>query len=110
MLAVIRSCRHSRQFAVIGSLIFATLLCGALLLIRFAHAHNRQYAWLVWNLFLAWIPTVSALFVYNLRRRKTRVLTLLMPAGALLWLVFFPNAPYLLTDLIHLRPRPDAPF
>src|SRR5215467_2885756 len=102
--------RHSRQLAVTSSLLFATLVCGGLIVLRVAYAHNQYYSWLVWNLFLAWIPALSALLIYNLRRKKTRWRWLIITACGVCWLIFFPNAPYLLTDLIHLQPRPDAPF
>jgi uncharacterized membrane protein len=51
---------------------------------------------LVWNLFLAWIPLVLALVLYDGARRG-------MPGSALvgiglLWLLFLPNAPYIVTD------------
>jgi uncharacterized membrane protein len=51
----------------------------------------------VWNLVLAWIPVVCAAVFGALSRRIW-----LAPVG-LLWLAFLPNAPYLMTDLVHLR-------
>ena len=51
---------------------------------------------LVWNLFLAWIPMLAALLVTRLRGRVATV------GAGLVWLAFLPNAPYLVTDLVHL--------
>ncbi|GED99215.1 hypothetical protein nbrc107697_32540 [Gordonia crocea] len=52
---------------------------------------------LIWNLFLAWIPLVLAVGFAAVRRRIW-----LVPIG-IAWLAFLPNAPYLVTDLVHLR-------
>lgn len=71
---------------------------------RSHRTQSDQYFYFVYNLGLAVIPLVLSL-LFSVIDRKW----LLVPLG-LLWLVFFPNAPYLLTDLIHLRPRDDAPF
>src|SRR5581483_11753385 len=56
-----------------------------------------------WNLTLAWIPLVVALVVYDCYRRGAGLLVL-SPAIAL-WLIFLPNAPYIVTDFVHLEPR-----
>ena len=59
------------------------------------------YGFLRWNLFLAWVPLVLAYAVsWAARRRLARPA---LPLLALAWIVFLPNAPYLVTDLIHLR-------
>ncbi len=63
---------------------------------------------MAWNLFLAWIPLVAAILVYDGRRRGASLAGLL-PIAAV-WLVFLPNAPYLLTDFVHLGSREDAPL
>ena len=102
--------RNQRQLAVIGSLVFATLICLGLFVLRVAHSHSFAYRGLIWNLFLAWLPILSALAAYNLQRRYSWVNWVLVPACALFWLVFFPNAPYLITDIMHLRPQSAAPF
>jgi uncharacterized membrane protein len=52
---------------------------------------------LVWNLFLAWIPLGLALWLTTVRRRWATVVIFLA------WLAFLPNAPYLVTDLVHLN-------
>lgn len=52
--------------------------------------------YLVWNLFLAWIPMLAALAMNLTRSRWAAVI------AGLVWLVFLPNAPYLVTDLVHL--------
>jgi uncharacterized membrane protein len=64
---------------------------------------------LVWNLFLAWVPLFFALVVIDLDRRGTRGGWRLY-SSAFGWLIFFPNAPYILTDLIHLRSRQPAHY
>lgn len=59
----------------------------------------RNRFWMTWNLILAAIPAVLAPFVF--RHRGPR--TVLWWAGAGLVLLFLPNAPYVVTDLVHLR-------
>jgi uncharacterized membrane protein len=102
--------RHYRQLGVIASLIFATLVCAGLLVLRVAYAHNLNYVWLLWNLFLAWLPAASALIAYNVYKRHSRLSWFLVIACAVAWFFFLPNAPYLVTDMVHLRHQPDAPF
>lgn len=51
---------------------------------------------LIWNLFLAWLPVFAALAFSAVRHKIW-----LIPIG-LVWLAFLPNAPYLVTDLVHL--------
>jgi uncharacterized membrane protein len=64
---------------------------------------------LVWNLFLAWLPYLGSLWTtYLYRRQSRRWWSLLLPS--LLWLIFFPNAPYLVTDLLHLQSRAPVPI
>ncbi len=70
---------------------------------RWRLAPSSELDYLVWNLGLAWIPWVAARLVARARTRPGRA------AAALVWLVFLPNAPYLVTDLVHLRPDPPVP-
>jgi uncharacterized membrane protein len=86
------------------ALLFASGVSAALVLARAVWTHNVEYACLVWNLFLAWLPLVFALLACDEYRSGTnRNWRFLGWAGA--WLLFFPNAPYIFTDLIHLWSR-----
>jgi uncharacterized membrane protein len=67
------------------------------------------YANLVWNLFLAWIPYLFSLLADSLHRLFPRQWWLLLPPG-IIWLLFFPNAPYILTDFFHLTFRYGSPL
>jgi uncharacterized membrane protein len=58
---------------------------------------------LLWNLFLAAVPWAAAQLFAAVRGRAALAVT------GVVWLLFLPNAPYLLTDLIHLRPRHGVP-
>ena len=102
--------RRYRQLAVLASLAFASAICLALLAVRVVYADNRSYSFLSWNLLLAWLPMLCSLFAYNAYKRRGRLSWLVVAGCALAWLLFFPNAPYILTDLMHLSPRPDAPL
>ena len=102
--------RQYRQIAVLVSLAFATAVCLGLLALRVTYSHRLEYAYLAWNLFLAWLPMLCALAAYNAGKRRTRLSWLVVAGCALAWLLFFPNAPYLLTDILHLQPRADAPL
>jgi len=60
----------------------------------------NSHVFLLWNLMLAWIPLMFALALEWRRRHGLGgVPSLLLGVG---WLLFLPNAPYVVTDLIHL--------
>jgi len=86
------------------ALTFASAACVALLAARVLSTGNLRYGFLLWNLFLAWLPLGFALLASEKYHRASgqdwRFLGL---AGG--WLLFFPNAPYIFTDLTHLRTR-----
>ncbi|MGE4178109.1 MAG: DUF1361 domain-containing protein [Thermoleophilia bacterium] len=83
----------------------ASAACLAMVVARIALADGAAtFAFLSWNLFLAWIPLVLAMLLpATLAGARRRALAVPLLA---LWLLFLPNAPYLVTDLIHLDGRP----
>jgi uncharacterized membrane protein len=54
-----------------------------------------------WNLFLSWIPLLIGFVVRTLTKRFRR-LPVLVALLSVAWLAFFPNAPYMVTDLVHI--------
>lgn len=86
---------------IFGMLSGASLLCIGLWRWRAALTGTENYAFLIWNLFLAWIPFLIAYFTYAFALKRTN-LHWLAPVAAFFWLIFFPNAPYILTDFQHL--------
>jgi len=82
--------------------LLSTVLTGGLFLVPAYLGDRLVYRFLPWNLFLAWIPYLSALVAAYLHERYPRYwIYLIVPGG--LWFTFFPNAPYLITDLVHLQ-------
>ncbi|MCL4530298.1 MAG: DUF1361 domain-containing protein [Chloroflexi bacterium] len=93
---------HKYKAGVFILLSAASLVCITLSASRVLYSGGSfRYVGLVWNLFLAWIPFVLAFLAYILSWRRALVF-IAIPAFAFLWLIFFPNAPYILTDLQHL--------
>ena len=77
----------------------ATLVCCGMLAAARVTA-NYWHRFLLWNLFLAWLPYAFSLWAVWLRdHRRERPWKLLLPA--VLWLLFLPNAPYPITDFIQ---------
>ncbi|WP_051203858.1 DUF1361 domain-containing protein [Hugenholtzia roseola] len=61
---------------------------------------NQIYNFLLWNLFLGIIPLVVISAVAYGQGKIGRVFFWF---GMGLWLLFYPNAPYMITDLIHIN-------
>ena len=60
---------------------------------------NIYSGWILWNLFLAFIPLVLSFVLF---RRKTSIRPVWWWALLVVFIAFLPNAPYMLTDIIHL--------
>jgi uncharacterized membrane protein len=96
-----------RRLAALGVLAGVSAFAVGLVLLRFALSGTTHYSNLLWNLVLAWVPLALALFVYDRHRRGAGLPALAVPL--LLWLVFLPNAPYLVTEFGLLRIIEDMP-
>lgn len=97
------------RLAIVAILCAASLVSVTLFRFRVALSGTMEYAFLVWNLFLAWLPLAMA-YAASIFASKKRFVALTVPVAAGLWLLFFPNAPYIVTDLFHLQyPRENVP-
>lgn len=85
-------------------LVASSALAAGLLAGRVFLSGQLTLTFLAWNLTLAWIPWVCSTAAAVARRGATAVV-----AGAV-WLAFLPNAPYLVTDFLHLSPRAPIPL
>ncbi len=82
-----------------------TAFCTSLLIYRIYKSEGLSFIFLAWNLFLAFIPW----WISNYLKKKERLGFVHIPL-LVLWLLFLPNSPYILTDLFHLRPREYFPL
>lgn len=83
--------------------VFAAFI-GTLIAARTYFTGSLYYVFLIWNIFLAFIPYwVSHLFV---KKGRSNILSTLLFFS---WLIFLPNAFYIITDLIHLKKETIVP-
>lgn len=105
MLTLLKERKRLEETLFLGVL---TLFCLGLSIFRLTFTNTKVFLFLNWNLFLALVPwaltSFSILFPGFAKRKVT---LFILPAA---WLLFFPNAPYILTDLFHLRSRSSAPI
>jgi len=92
---------------VIVALIFASLICLGMLAVRALVSSKLERTGFSYNLLLAWIPLVLSLAICRLLDRSAPAWMLAVLLA--LWVLFFPNAPYIVTDLVHLKTRPPVP-
>ncbi|WP_276978946.1 DUF1361 domain-containing protein [Flavobacterium filum] len=93
-----------REFLVLSIL---TLFCLCLLLIRAKASNSVFFFFLIWNLFLGFLPyCISQMFFYSIKIRNNKWYRAF---GLLVWLLFLPNSFYLLTDFFHLNKFNSVP-
>ncbi len=103
---MIRKLKSNKRFEITLLLILMTLFCFSLSLFRYYISETKVFLFLNWNLFLAWIPFFisSFLVIFKIRSKLSLVVAITV------WILFFPNSPYILTDLFHLRSRNAVPI
>ena len=95
--------RRRDRLLLVAVLVLSSMAALAVLAARVAYSGTAGYLFMVWNLFLAWIPLWLAVPIAASRSRGRFGGAVLLGLG-FLWLLFFPNAPYLLTEFQHLHP------
>ncbi|MUG44128.1 DUF1361 domain-containing protein [Paenibacillus woosongensis] len=85
-------------------ILFIATLIGMryVVLTQLPEGGRPPYLFMLWNTFLAWIPLGLAIVLDMVSLLRGKMLKLLLFLGVgLLWLFFYPNAAYLMTDLLH---------
>ncbi|OQP48867.1 hypothetical protein A4D02_07755 [Niastella koreensis] len=79
----------------------------AMVMARIVYTDKFTFIWLIWNLFLAWVPYVISSWLHSKPAMQERKWLFFVLAG--IWLLFVPNAFYILTDLFHLGQFHNVP-
>ncbi len=92
---------------MVAFLLVAPVVCLGLLAVQMLYSGNAAYAFLAWNLLLAAVPLGLAFATVAALRRELRGA---VPFLVVLWVLFLPNAPYLVTDVVHIGTDPPTPI
>ena len=109
MITFISRCHHFFLRQALYPVTLSTLLACGIFGGRVILSREWTFSFLVWNLCLAWIPFLLSLGATLIHQVQPQRWWMLLGVG-LVWVVFFPNAPYLLTDLLHLQSIPPLPI
>ncbi|NDV66652.1 DUF1361 domain-containing protein [Bacteroides sp. 224] len=105
MLTKIRNANRLNELLFLGGL---SLFCFALTILRHGYSDTKAFLFLNWNLFLAFIPwLLTTWLIIHPKIQQNKIIVGLVIC---VWLLFFPNAPYILTDLFHLRLKLSMPI
>lgn len=98
----LRGPARSSTARLLPPLLFASAVCVALLAARWGWCGRLRCTGYFGNLLLAWIPLVLTLVIERLRAAAVPRHRWLWFCAAC-WFLFFPNAPYIVTDMVHLE-------
>ncbi|PKL23582.1 MAG: hypothetical protein CVV47_13810 [Spirochaetae bacterium HGW-Spirochaetae-3] len=101
----LRSRRLATRLLLVAALGF--LSCALFVVVRFGLTGRFAQGYLLWNLFLAAVPVLIAWCAveFGIRRRMAGASKAMGLASLAAWLIFYPNAPYVFTDFIHVVRR-----
>jgi uncharacterized membrane protein len=100
-MGLIGSLKAANRFYETAFMLILSFLCFAASVFRHIYTSSPGFLFLNWNLFLAFVPwalTSAAIIKTTIQNSKIVICGIM-----LFWLIFFPNAPYIFTDLLHLR-------
>jgi len=105
MIELLKKKKLYLEFLFMG---FLSLSCFSFSIYRAIYTNTNMFLFLNWNLFLAFIPwiLIKLLTLYPSYKENKIVLISIV----ITWLLFFPNAPYIFTDLFHLKLNLDMPL
>jgi len=105
MLSTSRKINKFNETLFMGVL---ALLCFSFSMFRVGYTESKVFLFLNWNLFLAIIPwALTSILIVNQKWQLSKFICFIVLCS---WMLFFPNAPYILTDLFHLRLRSSMPI
>ncbi|MCC6817375.1 MAG: DUF1361 domain-containing protein [Bacteroidia bacterium] len=88
------------RWSLVKKYFIVGLIGLALVLLRQFIPTDKPLLFLMWNLFLAIVPLGLSTLLLQLQKGKYALYSHVFLG--ILWLLFFPNAPYMMTDYIHL--------
>jgi uncharacterized membrane protein len=104
---VIKWLKESGRLDETAFMALLSLFCFFVSLFRRLYSGTWGFFFLNWNLFLAFVPWALTSLSFIRPRIQKSILGVVV--FLLFWLLFFPNAPYIITDLFHLRVIKNMP-
>jgi uncharacterized membrane protein len=101
-MVVVRARSFLGRYGFLVSLVYLTVVCAGFFVAGAISNHSLEFWYLLWNLFLAWLPLVFALWLVRMLHHKAWSSWQGMVLS-LLWLGFLPNSFYMVSDFIHLQ-------
>jgi uncharacterized membrane protein len=91
------------------SVIYLTILAVVLNVLRVIIWGKISLIYILWNILLAFVPFFISFILLSLSKEK-KLSKIIFIIGFILWMLFIPNAPYIVTDFIHLGEIRSVPM